>query len=763
MKKVGSLLFMFLFIAGLTAGAPAIAAQVDPAGNGPSGERLAGLCRLWGFVKFCHPYLATKSIDWDAALIETLPLVREAESAEAYQKALTSLLDRLDDPLSAIEKGPSPVADPSSVTADPGIQGKPQPFVESTEDGIAVVVANDYRQFSTENTGWAKIIADFKKAFVEAAKSRRVLIDLRNLGGPYSYLLTLAVSDNLSWLLDRDIILPPLRFLTYMGYPSQKEPMIYHAELATRSGGCVRALGSSGQVPDRIVFLLNKDSNGFALQLAALQDEGRAYVVQEGEAGPASGVPTVDLDLPDSLRVRVRCAEILKKGGGVDFRPDLVIGTDARTAGLEILRGERQPERPQAAGDAGGALQDFTLVDRSYPEMAYPDKDYRLLALFRFWNVIDRFFPYKDLMDQPWDRTLLEFIPKMEAAGDALEYTLTVAELTARIQDSHGMIINPIYTGYTGRANPAVQVSFAEGLSVISLIKDPALRKKGIDLGDIVLSVDGEKTEARRTRLKKVLPASTIGRLEAKVDMTLLAGDPEKPAALSLRKASGKVVKVTLPRILEVPLRPESSSLPNVTVLPSGFGYIDLGRLLDAEVGPALEKIKGTPGLILDMRGYPIGGTFRLISRLARERKLFTLFEFPEYSGDSGYFSTREEPGYVDPDRDRFDYPGKIAVLIHGSTQSAAEHTCLGLETVADVTFIGSPTSGANGNITYAVVPGNIVLRFTGMGVRHGDGRQLQRKGIQPHIRVEPTIDGIRNGRDEILEKAVEFLKTGRG
>jgi C-terminal processing protease CtpA/Prc len=117
----------------------------------------------------------------------------------------------------------------------------------------------------------------------------------------------------------------------------------------------------------------------------------------------------------------------------------------------------------------------------------------------------------------------------------------------------------------------------------------------------------------------------------------------------------------------------------------------------------------------------------------------------------------------VDPVPDRFDYPGKIVVLIHGSTQSAAEHTCLGLETVADVTFIGSPTSGANGNITYAVVPGNIVLRFTGMGVRHGDGRRLQRTGIQPHIRVEPTIEGIRNGRDEILEKAVGFLKKGRG
>jgi len=220
MKRIGSLLFL-LFLA-IAAGTPAGPAPEDPAGMAPSSERLAGLCRLWGLVKFCHPYLATKEIDWDAALIKTLPLVREAASAGDYEKALGSLLDPLGDPLTSIDKRPGSASGPFAAAAAPGGRETPQPFVERTEDGIAVIVANDYRQFSPETTGWAKIIADFKKAFVEAAKSRRVLIDLRNLGGPHSYLLSMAVSDNISWLLDRDILLPPLRYLKYMGYPSQR-------------------------------------------------------------------------------------------------------------------------------------------------------------------------------------------------------------------------------------------------------------------------------------------------------------------------------------------------------------------------------------------------------------------------------------------------------------------------------------------------------------------------------------------------------------
>jgi C-terminal processing protease CtpA/Prc len=91
-------------------------------------------------------------------------------------------------------------------------------------------------------------------------------------------------------------------------------------------------------------------------------------------------------------------------------------------------------------------------------------------------------------------------------------------------------------------------------------------------------------------------------------------------------------------------------------------------------------------------------------------------------------------------------------MLINEYAMSASEHTSLRFEAAADVTFIGSPTSGANGMITSVVLPGGMFVTFTGADVRHADGRQLQRVGIQPHIRVEPTLAGLRAGRDEVLE-----------
>jgi C-terminal processing protease CtpA/Prc len=100
-----------------------------------------------------------------------------------------------------------------------------------------------------------------------------------------------------------------------------------------------------------------------------------------------------------------------------------------------------------------------------------------------------------------------------------------------------------------------------------------------------------------------------------------------------------------------------------------------------------------------------------------------------------------------------------INVLIGERTQSAAEHFGLGMEAAAGSTFVGSSTSGANGNVTDLAVPGGHFITFTGMDVRHGDGRQLQRVGIVPHVPVPRTVANIAAGVDEVLEKALELAR----
>ena len=48
-------------------------------------ERLVGLAKVWGTVKYFHPYLAYRKIDWDKALIGTIPKVRAAKNAQSIE------------------------------------------------------------------------------------------------------------------------------------------------------------------------------------------------------------------------------------------------------------------------------------------------------------------------------------------------------------------------------------------------------------------------------------------------------------------------------------------------------------------------------------------------------------------------------------------------------------------------------------------------------------------------------------------------------
>ena len=63
----------------------------------PRIARLIGLAKVWGTVKYFHPYLAYRDIDWDKALIETIPKVNAAKTAQEYQTALNQMLAVLND------------------------------------------------------------------------------------------------------------------------------------------------------------------------------------------------------------------------------------------------------------------------------------------------------------------------------------------------------------------------------------------------------------------------------------------------------------------------------------------------------------------------------------------------------------------------------------------------------------------------------------------------------------------------------------------
>ena len=69
-------------------------------------DRIARLCKVWGTVRYLHPYLAYKDIDWDAALIKSLPKVRAAKDTDEFAQIVQEMLDALGDPTTRVSRKP---------------------------------------------------------------------------------------------------------------------------------------------------------------------------------------------------------------------------------------------------------------------------------------------------------------------------------------------------------------------------------------------------------------------------------------------------------------------------------------------------------------------------------------------------------------------------------------------------------------------------------------------------------------------------------
>ena len=77
-----------------------------------------------------------------------------------------------------------------------------------------------------------------------------------------------------------------------------------------------------------------------------------------------------------------------------------------------------------------------------------------------------------------------------------------------------------------------------------------------------------------------------------------------------------------------------------------------------------------------------------------------------------------------------------------------------------NTTILGSTTAGADGNVSRIFLPGNLKTMISGIGVYYPDGTKTQKIGIIPDIKLTPTIKGIKEGKDELLEKAIEIIQS---
>ncbi len=396
-----------------------------------------------------------------------------------------------------------------------------------------------------------------------------------------------------------------------------------------------------------------------------------------------------------------------------------------------------------------------------HDKMAYPDAGFQLLALYRYWNSIQYYYPYKNLFEQSWDEVLKEYIPQFINAAAELEYKQAVLSVIGRIRDSNANIMapNPVVTTFKGNNRVPVDISFIENKAVVTgFVEKEELERSKLKPGDVILKVNNKTIDSIIKERIIYTPASNYTTQLRNIGIDLFRTND---TVLNITYQRNDSVKSITARCYS---RDRLYKMKNFqkkdTCFKSpvpGIMYINTTSIKNIYLEKMLPAILKTKGLIIDLRGYPAESVVYTLGKYLIPEPV----AFVKYTSGSinipGLF-TFSEKKMIGGDS-RKQYKDKVVVIIVNEfTQGSAEYHAMAFRVSPRVTIIGSTTAGANGNLSDIYLPGGIRTMISGVGIYYPDGRETQRVGIIPDIVMHPTIKGVTEGRDELVEKAIEII-----
>ncbi len=456
------------------------------------------------------------------------------------------------------------------------------------------------------------------------------------------------------------------------------------------------------------------------------------------------------------------CAQLDEKE--LELRPDIawIEAEDRLGADLgRLLRGIRRL-RPadgkqfyvSLARNGNPAFQH----ELSYTGVKLPDAGLQLLALFRFWNIVEYWYPSRDLMGENWDHVLDEFIPRIALAKSAEEYERELMALIARIHDTHANLWSAIQVRPPmGACQLPATVRFIENSAVVTgFANDAAGPASGLQIGDVIETLDGVPVPRLVEKWKPYYADSNDAAMLRDMGRTLTQGECGD-IKVNVRR-DNRTLEIAAKR-LSVTAKPgkDTHDLPGDTFrrLSDDVAYLKLSSVKLVDAAHYVDGAAGTKGLVIDIRNYPSEFVVDALgSLLVDEETPFVRATKGDLSNPGAFHF--EAPVSITPAKPH--YGGKVVVLVDEVTQSSAEFTSMAFRAAPNAFVIGSTTAGADGNVSQITLPGGQSTMISGLGVFYPDKRPTQRVGIIPDLVVKPTIAGIRAGRDEVLEAAIRHI-----
>ncbi|MGH8233278.1 MAG: S41 family peptidase [Rhodanobacteraceae bacterium] len=454
------------------------------------------------------------------------------------------------------------------------------------------------------------------------------------------------------------------------------------------------------------------------------------------------------------------------------LHPDLDWIADTRLLGktlsrkLQWIRDQRRIGTQFYIALARGVGYPVFKHEPSYGDIPFPDSGFQLLALFRYWNIIEYWYPDRDVIGENWDKVLATFIPKLALAKDLTGYQLQLMALIAKVHDTHANLWSSLdLRPPVGHCHLPVSLRFVQHQAVVTGIDGIPSNTSILKIGDVIAKLDGHPISSL---VKEWTPYYADSNEAARLRdiATYMTRGPCNEVHLVVRR-DGQALRFKVSRVLlpghflaNVPgdyLAIAFHDLPGPAfrLLSPKVAYLKLSSAKASQVAEDIKMAAGTKGLIIDARNYPSNFlVFALGSLLVDRPTPFARFTVGDLSNPGAFHWA--PPEILRPKTPH--YRGKVVILVDEVTQSQAEYTTMALRAAPGALVVGSATAGADGSASRIPLPGDLFTLISGLGVFYPDRRPTQRIGIVPDVVVEPTIAAVRAGRDLVLEQALRLI-----
>jgi carboxyl-terminal processing protease len=393
-----------------------------------------------------------------------------------------------------------------------------------------------------------------------------------------------------------------------------------------------------------------------------------------------------------------------------------------------------------------------------YENFEFPSENYRLLSIFRYWNTIEYFFPYKYLTDENWNDVLSEMIPKFINSKNATEYHLAMLETVIKLDDSHANFYTSKIHDFFGRKYIPAYFNIIENkVTITGFYNDSLAKMNDLRIGDVIEKNEEIDVSNIIVDRRKYINGSNEETKAKNFDFFVLNGVTDS-VKLRIKRGQTEIIK-TVGRFDEKYFKNKTThNQVKYKILQGNIGYVNMSYLEMKDVDQMMSELNSTKAIIIDYREFMNFTPYLIARRLIQIDKEFAKLTEPDLSYPGRF--TWKKNNIISPIKNKY-YEGKVIVLVNEQTQSASEYATMLIQMGDNVTTIGSQTAGADGNTNEIEFIGFKTL-MTGLGVYYPDGTETQRKGVRVDIEVHPTINGIQGGEDEVLERAIEFVNTGK-